>query len=151
MLRRYLLPRIFPFFNESEVPPTGLAEKINVEKFYSAVAAFAHGNDLAHRAIIWLYPVESQIDEARQGKEWLPERRQIEEIADRLRIRIVDIAAKPEWNKFLYQTDGIHPNVEGIRVLASILVEELSKDIEHSGQTSKPASSVAFSPSETDE
>jgi hypothetical protein len=127
-LRRYVLPRIFPFIGASELPLTGPADTINVERFDRTVAALTHGGHRAHGGLIWLYPVAARVDEARRGMEWLPERRQIEEIAAKYGLRIVDIAAKPEWNKSLYRGDGVHPTVEGVHVLASILAEEFSKD-----------------------
>jgi hypothetical protein len=127
-LRRYLLPRIFSSLGASELPTIGPVDRINVERFDRAIGALARSGNGTHEGIIWLYPVAAQVDEARRGREWLPERRQIEEIANKHGLRIVDIAAKPEWNTSLYRDDGVHPNVEGNGVLASILVEEFSRD-----------------------
>ena len=128
VVRRYFLPRIFPSIEASELPTTGPAEKVNVEMFDRAIGAFARPGRGVYEGIIWLYPVAAEVDEARQGKEWLPERGKIEELAKKHGLRIVDIAARPEWNTSLYRVDGVHPSVEGIGVLATILAEEFSKD-----------------------
>jgi lysophospholipase L1-like esterase len=63
-------------------------------------------------------------------KEWLPERQRIEKIADKHGLRTVDVAANLDWNRSLYRDDGVHPNVQGIHVLASILSAEFIKDIQ---------------------
>ncbi|MFZ1963569.1 MAG: SGNH/GDSL hydrolase family protein [Roseiarcus sp.] len=127
-LRRYVLPRIFGSFVFSELPVTGSAQDINVDKFDVAVAEITHGGGQARKGIIWLYPTAAQLEEAKEGKEWLPERPQIEKIANKYGLRIVDIASNPEWNAALYRDGGVHPNVEGNEVLASILVSEFDKD-----------------------
>ncbi|MGD1037699.1 MAG: SGNH/GDSL hydrolase family protein [Roseiarcus sp.] len=125
-LRRYVLPRIFGSFVVNELPVTGSAQDVNVAKFDAAVAEITRG--ATRRGMIWLYPTAAQLEEARARKEWLPERPQIEKIANKYGLRIVDIASKPEWNAALYRDGGVHPSVEGNEVLGSILVSEFDRD-----------------------
>jgi hypothetical protein len=128
VLRRYVLPRFFDFSGGSELPVTGQADNNNVAKFDSEVGALVRSANRAPAGMIWLYPTAVQLDQERQGKEWLPERGEIEEIARKYGLGIVDMAAKPAWNRTLYRDDGVHPNVDGNGVLASILASEFTED-----------------------
>jgi hypothetical protein len=150
-LRRYGLPFVIPFFGASELPVTGSVDKMNVGLFDNALGALTRSGNRGHNGIIWLYPVATQVEEAKRGEEWLPERGQIKEVADKHGLRIVDIAAKVQWNKSLYRADGVHPTVEGVIVLASILADEFGKDREQSRPISKSVSPATRSlPSERD-
>ena len=130
VLRRYVLPRLLDYFRASELPLTGPAEINCVKMFDNAVGALAHAIRRPSQSIIWLYPTAAQLDVARRGKEWLPERKQIEEIAFKYGLRVIDIATKPDWDRSLYKGDGIHPNEEGNRVLGAILAKEFSMRIQ---------------------
>ena len=66
---------------------------------------------------------EAEFLMAKQGREWLPERAQIEMLAEENNLVVVDIASRPEWNASLYRSDGTHPTVEGNAVLGKILAE----------------------------
>ena len=123
--RRYVFPRIFTFRVESELPPRGLPDQSAMGKFADSLATMTHTINGAVPGIIWLFPTAAELDMVKQGREWLPERRQIREIADRRNVRIVDIAANPAWRTALYRSDRVHPTAEGFRVLASILHTEL--------------------------
>ena len=127
VFRRYILPAIVPI-NDSELPAIGAPQSANVQRFDDAVGTFVARDSRPGRGIIWLYPTAAQLRSSGTPGGWLPERGQIESIANKHGLRLVDIAAKPEWNSSLYLPDGVHPTVEGIGVLASILVEEFRKD-----------------------
>lgn len=126
--RRYILTRLFTFETGSELPAVGSAQQSNIARFDRAIRTLKYAGTSFHDGIIWLYPTAAQFNEAQSGKEWLPERPKIKEIAEKYGIKIIDIAASPRWNKSLYRADGVHPTVEGNEVLASILSDELKKD-----------------------
>ena len=129
VLRRYLFPKLFRSINASELPVTGEPEKSNVVRFNQAIHMLSHIISRPHSGIIWLYPTALQLDIARRGGEWLPERQQIQEIADANGLRIVDITTKFQWNQGLYREDRVHPTIEGNYVLSSILSNEFAKDL----------------------
>jgi lysophospholipase L1-like esterase len=70
---------------------------------------------------VFLYPSKEEYLAARQGKEWLPERSEIESIAASDGLAVIDVAQQPEWNESLYRPDGVHPTVAGNQVLALVL------------------------------
>lgn len=128
VLRRYVMPRVFPSTAAmNELPVTGEATKENIDKFDAEIGHLTHHIGRPGKGFIWLYPDASQLKTARDGAEWLPERHTIEELAQKHGLRIVDIATMPEWKATLYR-EGIHPTVEGNRVLATILAREIMKD-----------------------
>jgi hypothetical protein len=129
-LRRYVLPRFMPSALQSELPPMGAAEDANLSEFDQELEALVGKTNAERPGILWLFPALDQLRAARRGEAWLPERPKIEELAKRHRLRIVDVAAKTEWREDLYR-DGVHPNVEGNRVLGSILATEIVKDFGH--------------------
>jgi hypothetical protein len=111
----------------NELPVTGEATRENVDKFDAEIGRLTHHITRPGKGFIWLYPDASQLEKARDGAEWLPERHKIEELAHKHGLRIVDIATMPEWKATLYR-EGVHPTVEGNRVLAAILTREIMKD-----------------------
>jgi len=128
VMRRYLVPRLFPFLQASELPVTGQITPQNVVNFDDELGRLTQAIKRHHAGFIWLYPKEDELAEARQGKEWLPERQKIQEIADKHGLRIVDIAAMPEWKSSLYCADRVHPTLEGNKTLAAILSREIAFD-----------------------
>ena len=119
--RRYMLPR-FIDFGESELPPTGGVTQENLSSFEAMLAQLSTHSKFAVPGVIFLYPESCRLIIARQGLEWLPERRQIEAIAARHGIMVVDIARDPSWNSSLYR-DPTHPTPAGNQVLGRILSE----------------------------
>ena len=119
LARRYLLPR-FINFGETELPPTGGATQENIERFDDMLTQLSARNHRTIPGIIFLYPESCRLSMARHGTDWLPERTQIETIAARHRILVVDIARDARWNSAFYR-DPVHPTPEGNRVLGQIL------------------------------
>jgi hypothetical protein len=125
VFRRYVLPRFFLFLHVSELPVTGQVNSVHLAKFDVELGSLVQKISQPHAGILWLYPKAAELTEARQGKEWLPERPEIEQLANKYGLTVIDVAAKPEWNRSLYRDDGVHPTVEGNRVLATILSSEI--------------------------
>lgn len=125
VIKRYVLPKLFHSLTSSELPVTGRATAENLARFDAEVGKLSQPGK---RGFIWLYPKREELEQARRGLEWLPERQKIQEIADNHGLRIVDIAVMPEWNSALYRDDGTHPTVEGNKVLAAILSREIKSD-----------------------
>ncbi len=128
LFRRYVVPRLLPFLLGSELPATGEAIPANIQNFDEHVGALVRAAHRSEGGFIWFYPTAEQLRDARNQREWLPERPQIVSIAEKNGLRIVDIAAFKEWNLSLYQPDGVHPTVAGNAVLATILSQEIRKD-----------------------
>ena len=76
--------------------------------------------------VIFLYPDRQQLQAARAGEEWLPDRAEVTRIAAKHGLVIIDLAATPQWTPDLYK-DGVHPTVEGNGVLAGILNAAIQK------------------------
>jgi len=129
VLRRYLLPR-FIEFNMNDLPPTGTLHPSNLANFESAISRLASASSKKIPGILFIYPVEAEFFAAKNGVEWLPERKVIEKIAASHGLKIVDIARHPEWNENLYR-DGTHPTVKGNVVLARILVSAVTDALNH--------------------
>lgn len=129
VLRRYVLPNLTAFFRGSELPVTGEPDAKNLQSFDRHMQALAAATHRSHPGIIWLFPSAEQLVEARNHREWLPERAQISRIAAENGLRIVDISTFGEWDRGLYRADGVHPTVEGNAVLASILSSEIARDL----------------------
>jgi lysophospholipase L1-like esterase len=113
----------------SELPATGDAEAANLEEFERQLKTLTMAIKQDHHGIIWLYPSSAQAEIAKRGKEWLPERPKVEKLAKSYGLRVVDVAANAEWTGTLYR-DGVHPTIEGNKVLASILASEIMRDLE---------------------
>lgn len=129
VLRRYLLPR-FIEFNMNDLPPTGTLHPNNLANFESAISRLASASSKKIPGILFIYPVEAEFFAAKNGVEWLPERKVIEKIAASHGLKIVDIARHPEWNENLYR-DGTHPTVKGNAVLARILTSAVTDALNH--------------------
>ena len=76
--------------------------------------------------VIFLYPDLNQLEMARAGKEWLPDRAEVQRIAARRGVVLIDLAAMPQWKASLYK-DGLHPTREGNVVMATILSNEIRR------------------------
>ena len=76
--------------------------------------------------LIFLYPDQAQLAQARAGREWMGDRPRIENLAARHGAVLLDVAQSPRWTSALYK-DGVHPTVEGNRILASLLADALAR------------------------
>ncbi len=76
--------------------------------------------------LIFLYPDRQQLEMARAGQEWLPDRLEVQRIAASHGVVLIDLAALPQWTVELYK-DGVHPTREGNVVMANILAKELRR------------------------
>jgi len=76
--------------------------------------------------VIFLYPDLNQLEVARAGKEWLPDRAELQRVAARHGVVLIDLAAMPQWKAGLYK-DGVHPTREGNVVMATILANEIRR------------------------
>jgi hypothetical protein len=124
VFRRYVIPK-FIQVDTNELPPTGEMESRNLKEFESKVARLSTVSGLPQPGIIFLYPDKLQLRAARQAREWLPERPALEDICKRYNLKLVDVAANPEWTESMYR-GGTHPTVEGNRVLAHILASAIA-------------------------
>jgi lysophospholipase L1-like esterase len=97
------------------------------------ITSLSHATGSSPANIIWLYPKEFEYLEAKNGKEWLSDRAEIDSIAAAAGVTVVDIANQPEWNETLYRADGVHPTVEGNAVLANILAAAFRNSLNKSG------------------
>lgn len=127
--QRYVMPHLFPAKAPSELPPVGAVNPTLRANFETAVAFLSHATGSKRPGVIFLYPGKAQYLEARQGREWLPERAAVEGIASANGLALVDIAKQPEWNETLYRPDGTHPTVEGNVVLAKILTAAIKQSL----------------------
>jgi len=57
--------------------------------------------------VIFLYPDLSQLEMARVGKEWLPDRAEVQRVAARHGVVLIDLAAMPQWKPALYKDGSI--------------------------------------------
>jgi len=118
-LRRFVLPR-FIDFNTSELPPQGAIRPLYLAGFEAKLAEISRATARSNPGIILLYPNRAQLLTAHEGKEWLPERQELERLSGQYELTLLDLAKRPEWKESLYRED-IHPTVEGNRVLAALL------------------------------
>jgi len=128
VLRRYVLPHVFGLdFNE--LPPTGTLDKTHLEHFRAEVAALSRSGKLKTHGVFFFYPVKEEYLLSLKGAEWLPERPQLQQVANEYGIKIIDIAQAKEWNETLYRDDGVHPSVQGYIVLSGILTKAVKESI----------------------
>ena len=76
--------------------------------------------------MLFLYPDQAQLELARAGREWMDDRPRIEQLATRHGLILLDVAQSPRWTSALYK-DGVHPTVDGNRVLAGLLADALAQ------------------------
>jgi hypothetical protein len=120
-LRRYVLPLVFDM-DTNELPPTGALESDHLADFRKSIAAMARASGLKRPGLLFLYPELKSLRQARNSVEWLPERKEIENLCREFNLDLVDVAQDPRWNESLYR-DGTHPSPQGNVVLAHILAD----------------------------
>jgi len=128
LFRRYVWPRLYHGL-PSELPPVGAPNPAYLAQFKASVLALAQATSDGHSGLVFLYPNKSQYLSARRGEEWLPERSEIRNIAEKAGLDEIDIARQPEWNESLYRPDGVHPTVAGNQALAHILAVAVKQRI----------------------
>jgi lysophospholipase L1-like esterase len=123
VLRRYLLPRILSL-HESELPPVGQSDPQQVANFEAMIARLCASSPAAVHGVhgvLLLYPTQPELAQARRGVEWLPDRSEFERIAASHGLRVIDLAAQPDWDDSKYRNDHTHPSVQGNQVLAHVI------------------------------
>ncbi len=124
--RRYVVPRII-HRSGSELPRTGETSSDNLASFMEEISKLSAA--APKKGILFLYPTKAELLVALTGKEWLPERRELEHAASDYDLKLLDISRAKEWNEALYREDGVHPTVQGNIVLARILSEAVKEKI----------------------
>jgi hypothetical protein len=125
VFRRYVWPHFFPA-DTNELPPVGEVSPVYRAEFESAVNSLSRATAADRPGIIFLYPKESEYLRAKAGKDWLPERADVNRIAAANGVTVIDIAVRPEWNAQLYRPDHTHPTIQGNAVLARILADAVT-------------------------
>ena len=111
-LCRFVLPRIVPS-NMSELPPQGAFTTENLNKFEAMIAKLSQASGRPVPGILVFYPAQADLAAARRGSEWLPERPELERIAAKYGLRILDVSMRHEWSSTEYR-DGTHPTLRAI-------------------------------------
>ena len=146
--RRYILARFISL--PSELPPTGPATVTGMESFRNEIGKISGATGKSTPGLLFLYPQRSQFLAARSGNEWLPERKQIEQIARDSNLRIVDITRSPQWRTDLYRDGETHPTSEGDAVLAAILANSIEQVLSCEAVEKKPNDNLYISLSPSD-
>jgi len=123
--RRYVLPRWIDF-GDTELPDSAVAKPEYVEAFDRAVGQLVAATRGRHQppGLIYLFPAQAELAEARRGHDWLPERAIVTAVAQKHGLAVVDIAEQPEWNEGVYR-DGVHLTVEGNALLAKLIARHI--------------------------
>jgi len=129
VLQRYVLPELLGV-NMSGLPPkpTGTLNATYLADFKAAVATLNKAASSKGHGLLFLYPQRVDYITASQGKEWLPERAEVERIAHENGLAILDISRARDWNESLYRSDNVHPTVQGNVVLAKILAAAIKDE-----------------------
>jgi hypothetical protein len=132
-VRRYFVPYVLRI-NMLGLPPapTGTVNPEYLKDFKEAIATLGETARSKEPGLLFLYPQKAEYVMASQGKEWLPERAELERIATRYNLHVVDISRAKEWNQTLYREDNVHPTVQGNVVLAKILSAAIKEAIPES-------------------
>lgn len=119
--RKYVLPRLLHASSSSTsdfgaLPPTGQFDETQLQRFKARVAGVAK----EHKLTIFLYPTAADL---RNRSKWLEATAPILELCKTTLAKCLDIAQEPPWTEKAYGSDGIHPTLEGNKILASILAK----------------------------
>jgi hypothetical protein len=144
VIRRYFLPRIFNF-EMSELPPTGSANQSNIDLIERQIQKLCKASGQKNPGLIFLYPNMAQLQSARAGKEWLPERQTVELLASKYKLMIVDMAENQQWTPNHYR-EGTHPTAQGNQIIAQTLADALralrAQNMNMQQKTANPNASV---------
>jgi hypothetical protein len=118
--RKYVLPRLAhaAASDFGALPPTGMFDDAQLRRFDALVASVAK----AHKVLIFMYPAAKDL----QNKAaWLEATAPILELCKTTSAICLDLAQQPAWNETAYGSDGVHPTVDGNKILASILANAI--------------------------
>jgi lysophospholipase L1-like esterase len=107
------------FLNNVDSTPTRMPDEAQLQRFKELVASVAKD----HTMVIFIYPT---LENLQNKSAWLEVIAPIEGLCRTTMAKCVDIAQEPAWNERAYTSDGIHPTVEGNKILASILVHAVN-------------------------
>jgi len=127
VFRRYGLGR-FSELNPRELPPSGAISAAPLAEFDQTLAQISQVTERKQPGILFIYPNEMELRQARSGQEWLAERAELEALSRKHGLRIVDVSAYPEWTEELYR-EGWHPTIRGNTVLAKILAAAIRDSV----------------------
>jgi hypothetical protein len=117
MLYRLRLAQV-AFLNVDSTP-TRMPDEAQLQRFKKLVASVAKD----HKMVIFIYPT---LENLQNKSAWLEVIAPIEGLCRTTTAKCVDIAQAPAWNERAYTSDGVHPTVEGNKILASILVNAMN-------------------------
>lgn len=124
VVRKALIQRFGGTGSVAGRPVTSDVERHYAE-FDQMLGRLASAADRRPPGLIFLYPDQAQLEQARAGREWMDDRVLIEQLAARHGVVLLDVAQSPRWTGALYK-DGVHPTVEGNRILAGLLADTLA-------------------------
>jgi hypothetical protein len=130
-LRRYVLPKIFSL-NMNELPPTGAVAGDHLAEFSASLSMLSKASGRKAPGLIFLYPEKKDLLQARRPAEWLPERKQLEDLCAQFNLTLIDVAQDPRWTESLYR-DGTHPTPHGNVVLGQIIADAARKTLAANG------------------
>ncbi len=119
--RKYVIPRLVHMAASDfgSLPPTGTFDEAQLQRFKTLVANVAK----AHKVLIFMYPLAKDL----QNKSaWLDATAPILELCKATMAKCLDIAQEPAWNEKAYGSDGLHPTVNGNKILASVLANAIN-------------------------
>lgn len=116
------LPRLLGrHVNESgSLPPTGETDDAQLIRFKTLIARITKTTKL----VIFMYPTRHDLS---PGSSWHMSVAAIHEICHTYVVRCLDLGRDKRWTDTLYRDDGVHPTVEGNKVLAEILASALQE------------------------
>jgi lysophospholipase L1-like esterase len=106
-------------FLNLNLTPTGMPDKAQFQRFKELVASVAK----EHKIVIFLYPTLKNLQDKSAWLKWIAP---TEGLCSTTMAKCVDIAQEPAWNERAYTSDGVHPTVEGNKILASILANAIN-------------------------
>jgi lysophospholipase L1-like esterase len=107
------------FLNNVDSTPTRMPDEAQLQRFKELVASVAKD----HTMVIFIYPT---LENLQNKSAWLEVIAPIEGLCRTTMAKCVDIAQEPAWNERAYTSDGVHPTVEGNKILASILANAMN-------------------------
>jgi hypothetical protein len=125
LFERYFLPYLkggAPVNDSGALPPVGSPDPVQLERFKRFVDAATKTS----KVLIFLYPGPSALI---NKERWRQVVAPAVAICESLAIKCVDIAAQKSWTANLYK-DGLHPTVEGNKILADILAENIQMQLQ---------------------
>lgn len=120
LFQKYIVPflqGLQPVNDAGALPPVGDPDPAQLEKFSQFIAMAAKTS----RVFIFLYPDEKSLS---AKERWRQIAAPIMDLCKAHQVTCIDIAQQPAWRANLYK-EGIHPTIEGNKVLAQILADNI--------------------------